>query len=265
MRFAKIKIFKITLTVIFISIALIISEITISPFLLKAQTSDIISPSIPQNLTATVISSTQINLSWSASTDNVGVAGYNLYRDGILAHQSTGAPVTSYSDAGLQPSTAYTYTVSAYDAAGNESGQSTSANAITQTAQFTDCSLMNIRCVDDTVGSTQEYSTIQACSNSAQAGDTCLVYPGIYDEQVILSTAGTSGKKIIFKSAERRMAKVTRGFNTNGKDYIQIEGFDITNTTGGWNNGGIWISSNDLDVVDNYIHDLPGEAILFSW
>lgn len=86
-------------------------------------------PSIPTGFTATAISSSQINLSWTASTDNMGVTGYRVYRGGSQITTVTG---TSYSDTGLSPSTSYSYTVAAYDAAGNVSGQSTPASATTQ-------------------------------------------------------------------------------------------------------------------------------------
>jgi len=86
-------------------------------------------PTTPTNLTASAISSSQINLSWTASTDNIGVTGYRVYRGGTqVASPST----TSYSDTGLSPSTTYSYTVAAVDAAGNVSAQSTSAQAVTQ-------------------------------------------------------------------------------------------------------------------------------------
>src|SRR3989344_4287816 len=76
-------------------------------------------PSIPTGFTATAISSSQINLLWIASTDNVGVAGYKVFRGGVqIATVTTG---TSYSNTGLSQATTYSYTVSAYDAAGNNS------------------------------------------------------------------------------------------------------------------------------------------------
>jgi GH18 family chitinase/chitodextrinase len=85
-------------------------------------------PSTPSNLTATAVSASQINLSWTASTDNVGVTGYRIYRRGsLIATSSTNA----YSDSGLSASTSYTYTVSAYDDAGNVSTQSNAASATT--------------------------------------------------------------------------------------------------------------------------------------
>ncbi|OGE79154.1 MAG: hypothetical protein A2751_05960 [Candidatus Doudnabacteria bacterium RIFCSPHIGHO2_01_FULL_46_14] len=90
---------------------------------------DTVSPSIPTNLSATAISTSQINLSWIASTDNVGVTGYKVFRDSVQIATITS---TSYSDTGLTASTTYIYTVSAFDAAGNESSQSATATATTQ-------------------------------------------------------------------------------------------------------------------------------------
>lgn len=92
--------------------------------------SDVLPPTVPANLKAQAISSSQINLNWSASTDNVRLDGYKIYRDNTLL--ATVAPhIITYSDTGLNPSTNHMYTVSAFDAAGNESRQSTSASATT--------------------------------------------------------------------------------------------------------------------------------------
>jgi hypothetical protein len=88
-------------------------------------------PSVPGNLQATAVSSTQIDLSWSPSTDNVNVMGYKVYRTGILITTLVG-DYRNYSDTGLAGSTQYCYTISAYDAAGNQSDQSAPACAITQ-------------------------------------------------------------------------------------------------------------------------------------
>jgi hypothetical protein len=85
-------------------------------------------PTVPTGLTATALSSSQINLSWTASTDNVGVTGYNIYRGGIKIGT---APSITYQDTGLAASTSYTYNVSAFDAAGNTSAQSAAASATT--------------------------------------------------------------------------------------------------------------------------------------
>jgi chitodextrinase len=92
---------------------------------------DIQAPSVPSGLSATPASSSQINLSWTASTDNAGVTGYKIFRNGAQIGTAT---TTSYSDTGLTSSTAYSYTVSAYDAAGNNSAQSTAVSATTRAA-----------------------------------------------------------------------------------------------------------------------------------
>ena len=91
---------------------------------------DTTAPTVPNNLTATAVSTSQINLSWTTSIDNVGIAGYKVYRNGTLIATTT--PATSYQDTGLNPNTPYSYTVSAYDAAGNNSAQSAPTSATTQ-------------------------------------------------------------------------------------------------------------------------------------
>jgi chitodextrinase len=94
-------------------------------------------PTTPSNLSATVVSTSQINLSWTQSTDNIGVTGYKIYRcqgTGCTPTvQLTTVATNSYSNTGLVTNTTYVYRVSAYDAAGNVSSQSTSASATTQT------------------------------------------------------------------------------------------------------------------------------------
>lgn len=89
---------------------------------IQTATADTEAPSVPGSVTASNITETTIDLSWSASTDNVGVTGYNIYLDGNLDGTSTG---TSYSYSGLTANTAYTLGVSAVDAAGNESALGT--------------------------------------------------------------------------------------------------------------------------------------------
>jgi hypothetical protein len=85
-------------------------------------------PTAPAGLTASAISSSRIDLSWSASTDNVGVTGYQVFRGSTLVTTVSG---TTYSDTGLSAGTSYTYTVRARDAAGNVSPASSPATATT--------------------------------------------------------------------------------------------------------------------------------------
>ena len=87
----------------------------------SATTPDVTAPSVPTGLTAIPFSDTQIDLTWNASTDNVAVDHYKVYKDGVfLANNSD----TSYSATGLTSGVTYIFTVSAVDAASNESSQS---------------------------------------------------------------------------------------------------------------------------------------------
>jgi serine/threonine protein kinase/chitodextrinase len=93
-------------------------------------------PTVPTGVSAAATSSTTIDVSWSASTDNVGVTSYLVFRGSTqVAEVTTG---TAYSDVGLTPSTLYKYSVAAKDAAGNVSAASTPpASATTQPAPTT--------------------------------------------------------------------------------------------------------------------------------
>lgn len=78
-------------------------------------------PSVPGGLSAQAVSSTEVRLTWNASSDACGVAGYRIYRGGSQVGSSPG---TSFRDSGLAAGVEYSYRVSAYDVAGNESAQS---------------------------------------------------------------------------------------------------------------------------------------------
>lgn len=89
-----------------------------------ATTPDTVPPTTPTGLTANVISSTRVDLSWEASSDNVAVAGYTVFRDGVEIG-AVADTALAYSDASVTPSTTYQYSVDAFDAAGNHSTATT--------------------------------------------------------------------------------------------------------------------------------------------
>jgi hypothetical protein len=97
--------------------------------------SDTEDPSAPSNLQATAPSSSRVDLTWSAATDNVNVTGYDIYRVGATNPiGSVGGNTLSYSDLTVSASTSYTYTVRARDAAGNTSVDSNTATVTTPSA-----------------------------------------------------------------------------------------------------------------------------------
>jgi len=83
---------------------------------LGSQSADATPPSAPTGLVATAVTGSSVLLSWNASTDDVGVTGYEVYLDSVLAGWS---PTTSLALAGLQPGRIYLVTIKAKDAAGN--------------------------------------------------------------------------------------------------------------------------------------------------
>lgn len=93
-------------------------------------------PEAPTNVQATATSYNKVHLSWTAASDNVGVTTYLIKRNGVVLRQ-VGA-VTAYDDTEVSPTTAYSYTLTAFDAAGNQSAASQAATATTPAVPVTD-------------------------------------------------------------------------------------------------------------------------------
>src|SRR5207244_7031544 len=91
---------------------------------------DTVKPSVPGGVRATATSATSAKVAWTASTDNVGVTGYDVYRDGSKLTSVPGS-ATSFTDPSLGASTTYTYAVDAFDAAGSTSALSAGAPVTT--------------------------------------------------------------------------------------------------------------------------------------
>lgn len=89
---------------------------------------DTVAPTIPTNVVATAVSPNAVTLTWAAASDNTAVTGYKIFRNGTQVGTSAG---TAFNDVGLSAGTSYSYTVAAFDAAGNVSGQSAAAAVTT--------------------------------------------------------------------------------------------------------------------------------------
>jgi hypothetical protein len=119
-------------------------------------TPDTTPPTTPTNLIATAQSSSQINLSWTASTDDTGIAGYDIRRcagsgcaPSSIVHSTTGTG-TTWNNTGLSASTLYRYDARARDAVPNYSSYSTIAQATTQTPADTTPPIVIIATADPT-------------------------------------------------------------------------------------------------------------------
>jgi chitodextrinase len=141
-------------------------------------------PAVPTGLTATPVSDSQVNLSWNAATEFGGtVTGYDVYRGGSLIATTAG---TSYADTGLTGATSYTYSVAAYDAAGNVSAQSTPVTVITPDAQ---APTVPTGLAATAVSGTQ----INLSWNASTASDGAIADYDVYrDGSLIATTDGTS-------------------------------------------------------------------------
>jgi hypothetical protein len=162
------------------------------------------------------VSSSQINLSWTASTDNVGVTGYKIYRNGTQVGTSN---TVSYSDTGVSSNTSYSYSVAAYDAAGNTSAQSATASATTQTATG---------------------STVFNCTGFAASGPCGVTF--IWgDANNWLVTGATNGSTPALKGAQVNLIPGGAVHNANNLDYqvskVNVQAFTTTFTfvPNGWN------------------------------
>ena len=100
---------------------------TSSPDASVTTLADTTNPSAPGNVTASAPTSAAVQLHWTVSTDNIGVAGYRVYKDGSLYKTVDGAASNSYTDNNVAANTDYTYKVSAIDTSDNESAQVTAA------------------------------------------------------------------------------------------------------------------------------------------
>lgn len=129
---------------------------------------DTTAPTVPANLTAS-LAGTTANLSWSASTDAVGVTGYRVSRNGAVLPGAVAG--TTFANSGLAAGT-YSYTVTAVDAAGNGSGASNSASVTVLQPSATDVTAPTVPTglVTTVVGSTVGVSWNLSTDNTAVTG-----------------------------------------------------------------------------------------------
>jgi Zn-dependent metalloprotease/chitodextrinase len=170
--------------------------------------SDTTPPSTPTNLAASGTTSSSTNLTWTASTDNVAVTGYNIYNGSTLV---TTATTNSATVAGLTASTAYTFTVKAKDAAGNLSASSNAVNVTTLSGGTTYCASKGNSVVDEYI----DYVALNGMTNTtgANAGYgnfTALVANLPYGSNTIVFSAGFTG------SAYTEYWSIWIDYNKNG-------------------------------------------------
>jgi hypothetical protein len=103
------------------------------------------------------------------------------------------------------------------------------------------------------------FRSIQKAADTMVAGDTAIVVTGIYNERVRISRSGNSTAPITYQA---QGVTINHGFTIKA-DYINIEGFEITDTVNEWDNGaGIYLEGRNCEIKNNYLHDITRVGIL---
>ncbi|MFO7940094.1 MAG: S8 family serine peptidase [Bacteroidales bacterium] len=149
-------------------------------------TPDTEAPTAPSGLAATNVTETSVDLSWNASTDNVGVDSYWVYQNGS---QIATTASTSYGVTGLSPATSYNFTVKAVDAAGNVSAASNQISVTTDDSSPVEyCAskgnntnyewidLVELGSINNTTGANGGYADFTNLSTNLTRGDDATIY-----------------------------------------------------------------------------------------
>jgi Fibronectin type III domain len=196
-------------------------------------------PAAPTGLAAVSASSSQINLSWTASS---GATSYNVFDSttsgGPYAQIASGVTAPSYSAAGLTASTAYYFIVQAVNSYGT-SGSSAQASATTTAQTGGNTYYVSKNGSDGNTGfQGSPWLTISHAAASVAPGDTVLVGSGTYNETVNISISGTSSAPITF----------------NGQGVAVIDGTDLTCcTTLSWISEGN-LANGNLDSTEGLVN-----------
>jgi streptogrisin C len=156
-------------------------------------------PTAPANTRSTAATATSVSLAWDASTDNVGVSGYDVYNGSTLATSVAG---TSATITGLSPDTAYTFTIRAKDAAGNSSPAGAPVTARTSPGSgdsrvFTSTTAYPIRdfqTVVSAIRSTATGAAVSPVTVQLSATHTCA-------EDLAISLVSPAGKHYVLQNS----------------------------------------------------------------
>jgi chitodextrinase len=215
--------------------------------LLVPDGADTQAPSVPANLSAGTVSDTRIDLSWSASTDNVAVAGYRVFRDGAAVGT---AAATSYLDTGLVAGTSYSYQLSAFDTSGNESGKSNPATGTTSGGGASGTTYL--------VGPARAYASIGDVDALLEPGDLVLVDGDCsYAGGITFSNAGDPAQPITIRGVKVNGHRpvIEGGRNVvefNQNNYV-FEGFEIRDAEF----RGLYHHADNVTIRDCVVHDCP--------
>jgi hypothetical protein len=178
---------------------------------------DLTPPSTPANLAVTGTTSSSVSLSWSASTDDVGVTGYQVLRGATVVGSPTGL---TFTDTGLAASTTYSYTVRALDASGKQSAASTAVTGTTQA-------------VTQDYGVSSTPATLSV-ARGASAGTSVSINRTNFTGAVAMSASGLpSGVTVVFNPSSATTGNtVTATFSASSTATLGAATVTLTGTSG---------------------------------
>ncbi len=204
-------------------------------------------PSVPLNLFAAAASDSSMDVTWSPSTDDVGVEGYRVYRDGSAVGVASSP---AYLDTGLAAGTSYSYQVGAFDTSGNESARSSPATGTTSGGSPSGSTYL--------VGPARTYTSIRQVEALLEPGDLVLVDGDeVYAGGVTFSNAGAPGEPITIRGVKVNGVRpaIEGGNNVvefNQSNYV-FEGFEIRDA--GFR--GLYHHADNIVIRDCVVHDCP--------
>lgn len=204
-------------------------------------------PTAPTGVTVTAKTSGSVSLSWTASTDNTGVTGYDVFRGGAKVGSTT---TTSYTDTGLTASTAYSYTVKAKDAAGNVSAASGAVSATTSAGGGTGTGALKIQYKNTDSSATD--NQIRMGLQLVNTGSTAVDLSTVKVRYWFTPEAGSSTFETSCDYAVLGCGKLTHGVQTSGgsaagaSHYLEV-GFGSGTLAAGASTGEMQLRLNKSD------------------
>ncbi len=211
---------------------------------LSVTTTDTTAPTVPTSLTSTSITQTSFTLNWAASTDNVGVTAYEVFRGGVSQGTVTG---TSFNATGLSASATYSMTVRARDAAGNNSAQSTALN-ITTSAPAGDTQAPTVPSSLSSASITQTSFTLNWAASTDNVGVTAYeVFRGGVSQGTVTGTSFTATGL----SASTTYSMTVRARDAAGNNSAQSTALNVTTSAA---------SGGNFPIITARGENLPNEG-----
>ena len=215
---------------------------------------DLAAPTTPPNLTANAVGQSEIDLAWGASSDNVAVTGYDIFRNGSGTPLATlGPSPRTYADTGLTAGTTYSYTVVAFDAAGNRSAAAGPATATTSGGGGSPTTV-TVFTQADAYTNTGSPGTNYGTNVSLRVGTTIFRSYLRFDLSGIVGTVQSATLRIYANSSQSTGYSVFGVANTTwGESTINVTNQPPFNPTSGGTSGpitaGTWTSVDVTSLV----------------